>query len=125
LKPNDDDDEESSHSEDEDAMKLVGRKISMNQVNVIGLDLEKYNDLKPSKEVKRMINNLFMEYNESGDVEHCANEFQDICSRTGMQTFVFLGHLINNAFSMDEKGWNKISTLIFDYFYKDRKLFEP
>lgn len=56
-------------------MKLVDRKISMNQVNVIGLDLEKYNDLKPSKEVKRMITNLFLEYNESGDVEHCAAEF--------------------------------------------------
>lgn len=64
-----------SHSEDEDAMKLVDRKISMNKSNVIGLNLEKYNDLKPSKEVKRMISNLFMEYNESGDVEHCANEF--------------------------------------------------
>jgi len=65
-------------------MKLVDRKISMNQVNVIGLDLEKYNDLKPSKEVKRMITNLFMEYNESGDVEHCAAEFQDIKDRTGL-----------------------------------------
>lgn len=87
LKPEDtganvDDDE--SHSEDEDAMKLVDRKISMNQVNVIGLDLEKYNDLKPSKEVKRMITNLFMEYNESGDVEHCANEFADICQKTDL-----------------------------------------
>lgn len=59
-------------------MKLVDRKISLNMQNVIGLNLEKYNDLKPSKEVKSMITNLFMEYNESGDVEHCANEYQDI-----------------------------------------------
>jgi hypothetical protein len=81
LKPEDKgtNSQDDSHSEDEDAMKLVDRKISMNQVNVIGLDLEKYNDLKPSKDVKRMITNLFMEYNESGDVEHCANEFHDIC----------------------------------------------
>jgi hypothetical protein len=33
-----------SHSEDEDAMKLVDRKISLNKVNVIGLNLQKYND---------------------------------------------------------------------------------
>lgn len=114
-----------SHSEDEDAVKLVDRRISMNQANVIGLDLEKYNDLKPSKEVKRMITNLFMEYNESGDVEHCVDEFKDIQKRTDLQTFVFLGYLMNNAYAMDQSGWNSISTLILDYFYKDRHLFEP
>ncbi len=80
LKP----EEPDSHSDDEDAMKLVDRKISMNMQNVIGLNLEKYNDLKPSKEVKRMITNLFMEYNESMDVEHCANEFLDIQGKTGL-----------------------------------------
>jgi len=46
-------------------MKLVDRKISLNRTNVIGLNLERYNDLKPNKEVKRMITNLFLEYNES------------------------------------------------------------
>jgi hypothetical protein len=51
---------------------------------VIGLNLERYNDLKPSKEVKRMIANLFMEYNESGDVEHCCSEFIDIQKKTGL-----------------------------------------
>jgi hypothetical protein len=94
-----------SHSEDEEATKLVERKISMNQENVIGLDLERYNDLKPSKDVKRMITNLFMEYNESGDVEHCASEFHDIRNKTGLQTFVFLGYLMNNAFAEDKNGW--------------------
>ena len=44
------------------------------KVLVFGFD----NELKPSKEVKRMITNLFMEYNESGYVEHCSNEFVDI-----------------------------------------------
>lgn len=75
---------DSSHSEDEEATKLVDRKISMNRVNATGLDLEKYNDMKPSKDIKRMITNLFMEYNESGDVEHCANEFHDICKKTDL-----------------------------------------
>lgn len=86
-------------------MKLVDRKISLNRTNVIGLNLERYNDLKPSKEVKRMITNLFLEYNESGDVEHCANEYKDIQQKTGLQTFVFLGYLMNNAFAMDPAGW--------------------
>jgi hypothetical protein len=80
LKPEEGD----SHSDDEDAMKLVDRKISMNMQNVIGLNLERYNDLKPSKEVKRMITNLFLEYNESMDVEHCANEYLDIQAKTGL-----------------------------------------
>jgi len=31
-----------------------------------------------------MITNLFLEYNESGDVEHCASEFLDIGSKTGL-----------------------------------------
>jgi hypothetical protein len=123
LKPGDNE-RADSHSEDEDAMKLVDRKISMNQVNVIGLDLEKYNDLKPSKEVKRMITNLFMEYNECGDVEHSVSEFQDIKQRTGLQTFVFLGYLMNNAFAMDPQAWQSISTLVLDFFYKDSQLFE-
>lgn len=75
LAPSESGPQPDSHSEDEDAVKLVERKMSLNLNNVIGLNLERYNDLKPSKEVKRMITNLFMEYNESGDVEHCASEF--------------------------------------------------
>jgi len=84
LKPEGEGNADDSHSEDEDANKLVDRKISLNRVNVIGLNLEKYNDLKPSKEVKRMISNLFMEYNESGDVEHCCSEFKDIQEKTSL-----------------------------------------
>lgn len=72
-----------------------------------------------------MITNLFLEYNESGDVEHCANEYLDIQKRTDLQTFVFLGYLMNNAFAMDPAGWQSISTLVLDYFYTDRHLFEP
>lgn len=49
LKP----EENKEESEDEDAIKIVDRKISLNKSNVIGLDFEKYNALKPSPEVKR------------------------------------------------------------------------
>ena len=46
---------EESQSEDEDAVKLVERKVSLNRTNVIGLNLEKYNEFKPSKDLSRMI----------------------------------------------------------------------
>lgn len=43
LKPEGNDKKKSeSHSDDEDAMKIVDRKISLNQVNVTGLNFEKY-----------------------------------------------------------------------------------
>lgn len=43
LKPSDEEQKlsnQDSHSEDEDAAKLVDRKISLNRTNVIGLNLE-------------------------------------------------------------------------------------
>lgn len=64
-----------SHSDDEDAIKLVDRKISLNQTNVVGLDFEKYNDLKPTPEIKRKITNLCLEYHELKDRQHAAEEF--------------------------------------------------
>lgn len=57
--------DEESHSEDEKADEYIGRKISIHQVNVVGTNFEKYNDLKPSHEIKLKILNLFMEYNDS------------------------------------------------------------
>ena len=39
----------SSHSdEDEDASKIVDRRISMNKFNEVGLNFQKYHDIKPS-----------------------------------------------------------------------------
>jgi len=40
--------QEESLSEDEDASKLVDRRTSINIDNVIGLDFEHYNKMKPS-----------------------------------------------------------------------------
>ena len=71
-------------SEDEDFVKQAERKASLNRTNVIGLNLEKYNAFKPTKDVSRMIQNLFTEYNSLQDVEHCANELTDIQTKTGL-----------------------------------------
>jgi hypothetical protein len=70
---------EESQSDDEDAIKLVGRKESMNIENVVGLNFEKYNKIKPSKQIKLKILNLFMEYKESLDKQHATEEFLSIC----------------------------------------------
>jgi len=76
--------EDDSHSEDEKADEYIGRKVSMHQVNVVGTNFEKYNDLKPNHEIKRKILNFFMEYNESADKKHAAEEFVDIIEQTGI-----------------------------------------
>lgn len=93
-------------------------------MNVVGTDFEKYNDLKPNHEIKLKILNLFMEYNESADKKHAADEFKDIIEKTGVQKFIFVGQILKNAFSHDETGWNSILSLVVDHFYLKEKLFE-
>ena len=41
--------QEESLSEDEDVIKLVDRRTSLNIDNVMGLDFEHYNKIKPSQ----------------------------------------------------------------------------
>ena len=66
LKPSEimDDEGYESNSEDEDVRRIVERKVSMNEQNVIGTNFEKYNDCKPSQEIRRKIANYFLEYRE-------------------------------------------------------------
>ena len=124
LKPDEEVRAYDEHSEDEDATKLVDRKISLNQTNVVGLNFEKYNDLKPTPEIKRKITNLCMEYHELKDKKHAADEFIEIITSTGLQKFVFVGYLLNNALNMDPAGWQEISDLVINHFYVEQKLFE-
>ena len=51
----------------------------MNVTNVVGLNFEKYNDIKPSKHIKLKIANLFMEFKENNDKQHASEEFLAIC----------------------------------------------
>lgn len=104
-------------------MKIVDRKISLNQINVTGLNFEKYQELKPSNEIKRKITNLCQEFMNLHDEKHAAEEFQDIIKETGLKPFMFVGYLLNNALSMDPIGWNEISNLVVDHFMKVEKLF--
>jgi len=90
---------EESQSDDEDALKFVGRKVSMNTDNVVGLNFEKYNKIKPSNHIKLKIANLFMEFKESLDKQHASEEFLIICQETETKEFMVAGHILNNAFS--------------------------
>lgn len=51
-------DEGGNSEEDEAIRKIVERKVSMNEQNVIGTNFEKYNDYKPSVEIRRKIMNF-------------------------------------------------------------------
>jgi hypothetical protein len=58
LKPHDNGDENGA-TDDEEVQKIIDRKVSMNESNVIGTNFEKYNNFKPSQLVRRKIANYF------------------------------------------------------------------
>ena len=122
LAPQEDKENEESLSDDEDAIKLVDRKISMNQENVVGLDFERYNKIKPSPEIKLKISNLFLEFKESRDKEHAMGEFLGICEQTETSKFMVAGHILNNAFSQDENNWNHISSFVIEHLHEEKRL---
>ena len=71
--------QEESLSEDEDAAKLVDRRTSLNIDNVMNVDFERYNKMKPSQQIKLKIKNLVMEFLAGDDKEHAYESFTDIC----------------------------------------------
>lgn len=54
----------------------------MNETNVIGMNFEKYNNQKPTQEVRRKIANYFAEYKENNDYEYGKTSFLDISKET-------------------------------------------
>lgn len=149
LKPSEIDGGESRNSDDEedddeDVRKIVERKVSMNEQNVIGMNFEKYNNNKPSTEIRRKIMNYLQEYREgllsSKETDQNSMEtstavitkskslahehFVEICKETGIQKFVFVGYIINNAYSFDQKGWQDMFELVFDELYSQLKLLQ-
>lgn len=77
----------------------MSRKVSMNEQNVIGTNFEKYNDQKPSQEIRRKIANYFLEYKDNYDKTHAVRCFEDICKENNLPKHIFIGYIFHNAFS--------------------------
>ncbi len=94
---------ENYDDEDEKSIiKIMSRRVSMNEQNNIGINFEKYNrEAKTSADVRRKIANLVLEYNESKDRNHAKNSFLELCEETQVQRFVFLGFILHYSFSFD------------------------
>jgi len=73
--------------EDEDASKIVDRRISMNKFNEVGMNFQKYHDIKPSQGVRREILNMFNEYKELEQKEHSKEELISICKQYELKRF--------------------------------------
>ena len=53
----------------------MSRKVSMNEQNVIGMNFEKYNDRKPTHEIRRKITNYISEFRENMDMNYAKTTF--------------------------------------------------
>jgi len=80
--------------------------------------------MKPTPELRRKIANLFMEYNESLDRTHATEEFAYICKSVEISNFMFVGHILNNAFSQDPQGWESIFSLVIEHFFLKEKILD-
>ena len=110
--------------DDEDYKRIMNRKVSMNEQNVIGTNFEKYNrEAKPSGEIRRKIGNFVMEYRETKDKAHAQESFLEMCSTEGVPAFNIIGYILHNAFSFDQAGWKEFLDLIIDYLFGQEKLF--
>jgi hypothetical protein len=71
----------------------------MNETNVIGMNFQKYNQNKPSFEIRRKIVNFVQEYLENGDINFSKQNFDEIIKETNIQPFLFTGYILHYAFS--------------------------
>ena len=103
---------------DEDLRKILGRRVSMNEQNVVGIHFEKYNrEAKPSSEVRRKIANFVLEYKETKDRAYAKTAFVDLCQELNTPHFNFVGYILYSAFSQDSAGWKDLFSLIIDHLY--------
>ena len=105
--------------EDEDASKIVDRRISMNKFNEVGMNFQKYHDSKPSQGVRREILNMFNEYKELEQKEHSKEELISICAQYELERYQFIGYFMNNALASTPKDFTNYIDLVFDYFFKE------
>jgi len=83
--------------DDDDVNDTVERRMSMNQFNEMGLNFQKYQDIKPAAGVRREILNMFNEYKEMEDKQHAKDELIQICTQYGIDKYQFVGYFMSNS----------------------------
>lgn len=87
----------SDDDEDDDVNEVLGRRMSMNKFNRVGMNFQRYLENKPEPAVRREILNMFNEYKESENKEHARDELQTICNQYGIKHYQFVGYFLNNS----------------------------
>lgn len=114
----------SSSEEDEEAVKFIKHRKSMNEFNEVGHNFQKYQENKPAKGVTLEISNMFMEYKEFEDKVHAKEELIEICERNSIHKFQFIGYFLNNSLSEKPNDFRNLIDMVFDYFLDEEKLID-
>ena len=109
------DDEE----DDDDVNNAIGRRMSMNQNNQVGMNFQRYMEQKPEPGVRREILNMFNEYKESENRDHAREELLTICEQYGIKSYQFIGYYLNNSLAEKPDDFRRYMDLVFQYFFTD------
>ena len=88
------------------------------------MNLNKYQEQKPSAGVRREILNMFNEYKESENKPAAKEELEGICKKYDIDKCQFVGYFLNNSFSEKPDDFRQYLNLAFEYFYEDQKLLD-
>lgn len=113
---------DSEEDEDEDVTRVVGRRMSLNQHNEVGMNFQKYQDIKPAAGVRREILNMFNEYKELEQKEHAKEELLAICQQYEIERYQFVGYFLSNALAEKPDDFRRYLTLVLEYFFKESDL---
>jgi len=110
---------DTEEDEDEDVSKIVDRRMSLNQYNEVGMNFQKYQDIKPAAGVRREILNMFNEYKELEDKEHAKEELLAICTQYSIERYQFVGYFLSNALAEKPDDFRQYLNLVLDYFFEE------
>lgn len=102
--------------DDDDYKREVTRKISVNENNVVGINFQKYQDAKPSKEIRRKIFNFVDEYNTIEENKETAlSNMQSTMKENDLEGYYFVGYALQYSFSMERSRFEKVFSLIIEF----------
>jgi len=101
---------------DEDVIKEVKWKESVNENNVLGLNLQLYESMKPNNSIRLKIKNFIDEYYLEWSIDSALKEAKECCEKNKIDGFVFVGYVLIKAFSNDEAGFKEILNILIHFF---------